>query len=330
MSLVNKKSILVTGASGFIGNALCEELEKLNYYVIRGIHKNRKNEYFKPNKVVILDLNEENLDKWRKSLLNIDCVIHCAGKSDEKNTVQKRELKLINTNGTINLINQCVNNDIKKFIFISSIKVNGEKSLPLKRNNRDIFYKIDENDIPNPKSEYGKSKFDAENGIIQISKKNKIDFTIIRSPIVYGPGLKGNILKLIKLLDLNIPLPFKNINNKRSLIYIKNLIDLIITCVESPNSKNQIFLASDDHALSTTELLENIKNELNLQSRLFYFPKFLLEFSFKIIGKKFIFDRLFDSLFVSNLKSKKVLGWKPVADIREGLYETIKWYQKKK
>lgn len=316
--------ILVTGSNGFLGQAVCEDLIKKNYRVIAVSRK--KKELFKntPNleNFYIDDLNSEL--NWEKVLNNVNCIVHCAAKVHQENHDYHNELDLyrnINLYGTIKLANQASKAGVKRFIYISSIKVNGEFSK--------INTKFKSSDLVNPIGSYSISKWEAEKELRLLSSKTGIEIVIIRPPLIYGPGVKGNFLKLIKYVSKGIPLPFGSINNKRSYVSIYNITDLIVKCVSHPLASNETFLVSDDQDISTKELI--IKIAKLLKSRTIVFPisvKFLLIIS-TFINNKYKFQKLINNLQVDITHTKKLLGWKPIVNMDDTLKNVLKWYIKK-
>lgn len=309
------KKILVTGASGFIGQSLCKTLSesgKLVLGVVRSFNSNLLNNNIKYVKVK--DINFQT--KWENIIKNVDCVIHCAGIAHIKNKSKNNLLNLYrstNTEGTKQLAEQAVKLGVRRLIFLSSIGVNGLST-------RKFF---SNSDIPNPIGDYAISKYEAEKILIEISKHTELEVVIIRSPLVYGESNPGNFKRLIKLISLGIPLPLNNIKNKRSFIGIDNLVDLLIHCIDHPKAIGKTFLASDDQDLSTTELIKLISLSMGKKVRLFSVPILLLKFIGLLFNKTEEVNKLVGSLRINDTYTKETLNWKPPISVKEGIRRMV-------
>ena len=221
------------------------------------------------------------------------------------------EYRKVNVDGTLNLARQSARAGVERFVFISSIKVNGEETV--------VGHAFRPEDEAKPVDPYGISKWEAEQGLRKIAKETGMEVVIIRPPLVYGPGVKGNFANLIKLVRKGLPLPLGAIHNRRSMIALDNLVDLIITCIDHPNAANQVFLASDGQDLSTTELLQGLAQAMGRSSRLLPVPGALLSLAATILGKKPVVDRLLGSLQVDISKTRELLDWTPPISVDDGL-----------
>lgn len=317
--LNSNKIILITGANGFVGHHLAMQLSNNPNYIIR-ICVRKVQEHAFPENINIfsnLDLLQFT-DNWDIALSGVNCIIHCAAKvhaKSDRSEEKLAEFRKINVTATLELAKKAIYYKIKRFIFISSIKVNGENSLVNKPFTADD--KVDPSNDP-----YAISKMEAEQGLIKLAKKTDMEIVIIRPPLIYGPMVKANFKSMINLINYSIPLPFKKINNKRSLVSIYNLIDFINLCIIHPKAANQIFLISDGEDLSTSELLIKIAKALN--KRIFWLPIPLSIIKlFTIIFSKNIYNKLTDNLQVDLRKNYELLGWKPLINIDAALQETI-------
>jgi len=230
------------------------------------------------------------------------------------------EYRKVNVEGTLNLARQAVAAGVRRFVFLSSIKVNGEATAMGKP-----FQASDE---PAPEDAYGVSKLEAEQGLMNLVAETDMEVVIIRPTLVYGPGVKGNFASMVKLVDKGVPLPLGAIHNKRSLVGIHNLIDLIIRCIDHPAAANQVLLASDGEDLSTTQLLRRVGRALGKAPRLIPVPPGLLQVGATLLGKKAMAQRLLGSLQVDISETRKLLDWKPPYTVEEGLkrcFERSNW-----
>jgi len=308
--------LLVTGGSGFIGKAVCENLKKNNYRINI---TSRRDMATNLSGVKIYNINEidENTN-WFGALNTVSCVIHCAAKSNMINNNKQNSLssfRKVNVEGTLNLAKQAVACGVKRFIFLSSIKVNGEKT------EKSSMFRY--NDIPKPEDSYAISKWEAEKGLWEISKQTGLEVVIIRAPLVCGPGVKGNLRSLIKLIQYRIPLPFSLIKNQRSLVSIDNLVDLIVHCIDDHKASGNTFLVSDEEDISTPDLVRQIASSMGLSVRLFPIPLSLLKFFGFLLGKKNEIDRLIGSLQIDNSYTKEILNWTPPIRVEEGIRRMV-------
>lgn len=258
---------------------------------------------------------------WREALRGVDVIVHLAARvhiMKDTSADPLSEFRKMNVAATEHLAKMAAQTGVKRFIFLSTIKVNGEQTKD------EPFH---ETDLPHPEDAYAISKWEAEQALHKISDETGLEVVILRPPLVYGPGVKANFLRLLQLVDRNIPLPFQNSYNKRSLIYLGNLVDAIINCCINPNAKGETFLVSDGEDVSTSELIKIIASGMNKKDKLFIFPQPLLKMMGTLIGKKEVLDRLFGSLCIDSCKIRKVLNWNPPFSMREGINETIKWYK---
>jgi nucleoside-diphosphate-sugar epimerase len=309
--------ILLTGATGFIGKALVSELIKQDFDL--SIAVRQKTNLF-PNKVkqyVVGDF-ESNPD-FSNILTKIDCVIHLAGRAhviDKTKASILNEFRKLNTEFTLNLAKQAATAGVKRFIFLSSIRVNGNQ-------NTKPFLEID---TPNPQEPYAISKHEAEQGLLKLAENSSLKVVIIRSPLVYGKDAPGNFGRLVQWASAKImlPLPLGAINNSRSLIAIDNLVSFIILCVLHEKSVNEIFLISDNDTYSTTELLNKIAKAFNKQALLFTVPVNWMIFVAKLLGKEADAVRLFSSLIIDSSKARDLLGWHSITTIDKQLNKIIK------
>jgi len=307
--------ILVTGATGFIGSALVNELVLQKQELICSV---RKQSAFLPesiNQVIIEDLSIST--DWSKSLMGIDTVIHLAARvhvmADDL-TNPLAEFRAINRDATLALARMAADTGVKRFIFISSVKVNGEiteLNKPFKPNDKCV-----------PDDPYGLSKYEAEQGLLALAKETGMEVVIIRPPLVYGPGVRANFASMMKWINKGVPLPFGAIHNQRSLIAVDNLVSFIIHCIDYSKAANEIFLISDGEDVSTTELLRKVAKALSKKSRLIPVPVSWMKFVAKLIGKEEVANRLFGSLQVDISKARDLLGWKPVITMDEQLKKT--------
>ena len=303
---------LVTGATGFIGRALVQELIRKKFNVSIAIRQ-RTNLFNDQVKQFIFDDFSKNPD-LSSCLKDIDCLIHLASKVHEvgrDNVSDLDNYKKINTDFTVNLGKQAISAGVKKFIFLSSIGVNGYQS-------EKPFL---ERDIPNPQGPYAISKYEAELGLLDLASNNNLEVVIIRPPLVYGDNAPGNFGRLTKWARarLSIPLPLGAVNNLRSFIALENLLSFIITCSRHPNAANQVFLVSDDEDFSTTQLLKKVAKAFNKKPWLLPIPVSYMIFLAKLFGKKADAERLFSSLTIDNSRAKNLLGWRPVTSMNKQL-----------
>lgn len=308
--------VLVTGASGFVGKALCSKL--VNAYQLRILVRNKLIDRDLKNIEVVEGtlFSNQNLVN---ALLNVSFVIHCAARvhvMSEKTSDPLSEFRRVNVDGTLNLARQAAIAGVKRFIFLSSAKVNGEFTC--------IGEPFTADHVAAPVDPYGISKYEAEVGLRKIAKETGMEVVIIRSPLIYGPGVKANFLSMMRWIMKGYLLPLGGVSkNRRSFVYIDNLIDLIATCISHPAAANQIFLVSDDDDLSTFRLIRSIALELNQPARLIKVPTFLIILVANLLGQGHIAQRLCGSLQLDIRKTKDMLGWSPPVSFAEGLRRTV-------
>ncbi len=312
--------ILVTGANGFIGSAIVQRIQKDGEHNVRGAVRQRETDIVgRTDYVSIGDLSGET--DWRRALESIRTVVHTAARvhTTTENPVDNvAEFRKVNVEGTISLAQQAVSQGVRRLIFISSIKVNGEETTTAS------CFRPD--DIPAPLDAYGASKFEAEQALLDISDNTGLEIVIIRPPLVYGPGVKANFETMIKWSNRRVPLPFGAIRNKRSLVGLINLVDVIIRCLEHPKAVGQIFLVSDDNDLSTTELLRRTSAALGKSALLVPVPQRWLEKVTDLLNVQHISQRLFCSLRVDMSKTKRMLDWSPPITVDDELRSTVQYW----
>jgi len=312
--------VLITGADGFIGKALCAEMVFRGWKVRASVRSREKIKNL-PEEIGIIETGSIGLDtEWTHALDNVDSVVHLAGRvhvMEDSSSDPLSEYRIVNTAGTEKLAKSAVSMGVRRFVFMSTVKVNGE--------GRAGSY--NEDDMPDPKGPYGMSKWEAEKKIMEVARETGMEVVIIRIPLVYGPGVKTNFLKLLKAVDKGIPMPFAGINNRRSMIYIYNLTDLIIKSMTDPKASGKTYFASDCEDVSTADLIKNISTVLGKNSRLFHLPLPVIKLLGNITGYTDEIDKLTGSLTVDSSLAKKELNWTPPFTLVQGLKETTEWYK---
>lgn len=309
-------NILVTGSTGFVGSRVVELARERDWKVTSVVRKQ-----IEPltNSLVIPSIDAST--DWSGAFEDVDCVVHCAARVHQMNESEQDTLAAyrdINTLGTLNLAKQAAEAGVKRFVFVSSIKVNGEFTEP------GSPFQPNLNNIP--KDPYGLSKYEAEVALTQLSKETGLQVVIIRPPLVYGPGVKANFLSMMRLIDKGIPLPFGAIKNQRSLVYLDNLSDLILTCCEHPLAPGHSFLVSDDHDVSTTQLMRTIALSMGKAPRLLPIPMSWIQAGASILNKQHIAQRVCGNLQVEVRLTKEVLGWEPPVTFELGIKNTVQAY----
>ena len=305
---------LVTGANGFLGKFLCTALRQTGHVVFAAMRTVdvQKN----VSKQVVVGLINGDTD-WSAGLNGVDAVIHLAARVHVMNDTASdplTEFRKVNVDGTLNLAMQAAQAGVRRFIFISSIKVNGEAT--------QVGKPFTADDIANPQDPYAVSKLEAEQGLLNIAQETGMEVVIIRSPLVYGAGVKANFLSMMRAVKRGVPLPLGAIDNRRSLVYVENLVSLILKCIEHPAAANQVFLAADGEDLSTTALLLACAKALGVKARLLPVPQKLIELSAALIGKRNVAQRLCGNLQIDISKTRSLLGWEPLFSVADGLKKT--------
>ncbi|RUO27868.1 NAD-dependent epimerase/dehydratase family protein [Aliidiomarina sanyensis] len=310
-------SLAITGSSGFVGSHLIRSLRdrtESKYHIACLAREDRK----EADAFIAFDLSSEfQLESF---LTSTDVIIHCAARvhqMSEGALASDNQYVQANVVATARLAQQAAAAGAKRFIFLSSVKALGESTAPNEAYRFDSAY--------NPQDPYGESKAEAEKELVKIARETGMEVTIIRAPLVYGPGVKANFASLLKLAEKNLPLPLGSVNNARSMVGIQNLVDLIVTCIDHPNAGNQIFMASDGHDVSTSELLKEMTRAFGKKPRLLPFPMSLMSFAARLVGKGAIADRLFGSLRVDIEHTKKTLDWVPKVSLQEELARCVEY-----
>lgn len=308
--------VLLTGASGFVGKAVLKAAQKRGLE-IRPVYRSMDSAKGQPEAVLVSEL--DGVADWSAALQGVDVVIHAAARAHimrEESLDPLAEYRRVNVEGTLNLACQAAAAGVRRFVFISSIKVNGEATTP--------GYPFTADDTPAPKDAYGLSKAEAETQLKLLAQETGMEVTIIRPPLIYGPGVKGNLASLISWVRRGLPLPLGAVtHNRRSLVGLDNLVDLILVCADHPKAANQTFLISDGEDLSTTELLRMIAKALGRSARLPWISTGAISLIAGLLGKKMISQRLLGSLQVDIRKTCAFLDWKPPVSIDEGLRRAV-------
>jgi nucleoside-diphosphate-sugar epimerase len=315
---MDMQTLLLTGGTGFIGQALIERLLSDGCYQPAVAIRRRVVDF--PSGVLSVQVGDLSLNTdWSVALAGARVVIHAAARAhvlSETADDPLAEFRQVNVSGTLALAQQAVQAGVKRFIFISSIGVNGNQS--------SRPFTVD--DMPNPIEPYAVSKYEAELGLRQLAAETGMEVVIIRPPLVYGPNAPGNFGRLIKTVNKGLPLPLGAIQNRRSLVALDNLVDLIVTCIDHPAAANQTLLVSDGEDLSTTELLRRMGTALGKPARLLPVPSWLLETGAALLGKQALSQRLCGSLQVDIGKTRELLNWTPPVSVDEALRKTAKHF----
>lgn len=312
--------ILVTGASGFVGQALCSYLLAKGYVVRAAVRSVDSISLTDSLEVVAVGDIGPHTD-WSAALEGIDCVIHCAARAHVMQDTETDALaayRRVNVEGSKCLADQAAVAEVMRLVFLSSIKVSGEQTtlgMPFLFTN-----------TPAPKDPYGISKWEAEQALWAVSAQTDLEVVVVRPTLVYGPGVKGNLLRLLHWVARGVPLPLGAVQNQRSLVGLSNLVDLLLRCSEHPASAGQTFLASDGHDLSTPQLVQLMAEGMNQPTRLLPVPVALLRTAGSLMGKHCEIDRLVSSLQVDNGHTKAQLGWTAPVSVEDGVREMARWY----
>lgn len=323
MSVIKPK-ILITGATGFVGKAVTKTLLSLNYHVVATVRSEKNSLPLGLQKIIVDNLSATT--NWSSAFETVSVVIHSAARAhvmSDTATNPAAEFCKVNTDGTLRLARQAAKAGVKRFIFISSIKVNGEKTKP------DNPFRPDSNFIS--KDPYGLSKYNAERGLLALAQEMEMEVVIIRPPLVYGPGVQANFASMMGWIKKGRLLPLGTaVHNKRSLIALENLVNFIIHCIDHPKAANEIFLISDGEDVSTSELIRKVAKAFNKKILLLPVPITWMKFIAKLINKEEMINRLFDSLQVDSSKARDLLGWKPIISMDDQLKITADAYLNEK
>ena len=303
--------VLATGANGFVGRAVCAQALARGM-TVRGTVRRPCVLPAGAECQVLEGLGEQS--DWRAALAGIDVVVHAAARVHVMADTAANPLEAfrrVNVQGTLNLARQAAFAGVRRFVFVSSIKVNGEATQP--------GFSFGANDAPAPLDTYGISKMEAEQGLRELSAQTGMEVVIIRPPLVYGPGVKANFAAMMRWLQRGVPLPLGAIHNQRSLVALDNLVDLIVTCMTHPAAANETFLVSDGEDVSTTELLRRMGQAMNCPARLIPVPASWLKLAATMVGKQDVAQRLCGSLQVDIEKTRQRLGWRPPLTLDQGL-----------
>ncbi len=301
----------MTGATGFVGKRLVEKMREAGYTVIRAVRHSGFGEG-----VVVGDIDGHTA--WRQALQGVDVIVHLAARvhlMKDQASDPLSEYRKTNVDGTINLARAAAEQGAKRFVYLSSIKVNGEKT--------DIDHPFTAGDQAQPQGDYAVSKWEAEQALMALSQQSDLEVVIVRPPLVYGPGVKANFYRMMRIVSKAFPLPLGSVQNRRSLIGLDNLVDFIMLCVSHPKAANETFLVADDEILSTPELLRRIAALRGVRCHLVGFSPSLLKILSKIFRKEAMVSRACDSLVIDDAKARELLGWQPRVSVDKELRRTM-------
>ena len=321
MMSIGVQRLLVTGANGFIGKALCSEAVNRRC-AVRGITRAAYDFSSSGKNIDIENISLGDIDAntdWNSALLNCDAVIHLAARVHvmrEGADDPLSEFRRVNTAATEHLARCAAARGVRRLVYVSSIGVNGLVT--------DGTTKFSEEDNTNPHNAYALSKWEAEQALQRVASETGLEVVILRPPLVYGAGAPGNFAQMLRLVDLGVPLPLANIKNKRDLLYVGNLVDALMMCATHPAAANNTYLVSDGEAVSTPEILRGLAKELGVSSRVLPFPIGLLKLMAAMFGRADQVDRLVGSLQVDSTKIRHQLGWLPPYSLQQGFSKTVR------
>ena len=311
--------VIVTGAKGFVGQALAQELDSRLFDVCaasRTLNPGSARSNSNTTHTAVGEINSCTV--WSAALSGVDCVIHCAARTHvmyETTGDALAAYRAVNVDGSRRLAEQAAAAGVRRLVYLSSIKVNGEQTR--------LGAPLSFSDRPAPEDAYGISKWEAEQALWDVSAKTGLEVVVVRPPLVFGPGVKGNLARLLKLVRLGLPLPLGALQNKRSLIGLYNLVDLLIRCVDHPAAAGQTFLVSDGEDLSTPDLIRHMAGAKGRSAWLFPVPVSLLRLAGSALGKRAEIDRLVGSLQIDSSHTRRVLGWTPPVSVQEGIRRMV-------
>ena len=311
-------NLLITGGTGFVGQHLVSALIQRNLPYQIAVRTQAGNSAH-PECISVGNINA--LTAWSQALAGVTDVVHLAARvhiTQETSKDAYAAFRAVNTEGTLYLARQAAAAGVRRFIFLSSIKVNGE--------GKPQAYL--ETDTPAPEDAYAASKWEAEQGLWKISADTGMQMVILRIPLIYGPGVGANFLQLFQTVNKGWPLPLGGIANRRSLLYVGNLVDAMLVALEHPDAANKLYLLSDGQDVSTSQLVERMAQALNKTPRLFSLPQGMLRLAASVLGKSSAVDRLYGSLYLDSAKIRQELSWTPPFLMQQGLAETAQWFLK--
>lgn len=310
--------VLVTGANGFVGRATCDMLASKGHDVRAAV---RSRDGLADGAVAIGEIGP--LTQWDIALAGCDVVVHLAARVHVMHGASSNaaDFHRVNAEGSVRLAIEAARAGVRRMIYLSSVKVNGESS---------GTRPLNEDDPPAPTDDYGVSKAEAEKRLKVVARETGLELVILRPPLVYGPGVKANFLQLVRIVDSGVPLPFSSLDNRRSLLGVGNLAHAIETCLVHPAAANRTFFVSDDHDVSTPGLIRELAVALKKPARLFPFPPALLGATGRITGRAGQVARLTGSLQIDVSALKNALGWRPHQSLRDGLEQTAAWFKAQK
>ena len=309
-------SVLITGGQGLVGKALVTRVLMQGLALRVSTRKKNTSTDLRIEYIQTTDLSAKT--DWLSAVHAIDTVVHCAARVHVMQDTEPDPLTAfltVNLDGTLNLARQAAAAGVKRFVFISSVKVNGESTQPGRA--------FTEADIPNPQDAYGQSKHEAEQGLRKLAADTSMEVVIIRPPLVYGPGVKANFAALMRAVHRGWPLPLGAVHNQRSMVALDNLVDFIVTCISHPQAANQTFLVSDGQDLCTTELVLGMAQVAGVSARLLPVPVWALKAGASFLGKGDAVQRLCGNLQVDISKARTLLSWVPPVSVEEGLRRAV-------
>jgi nucleoside-diphosphate-sugar epimerase len=313
--------MLITGASGFVGSALCRRA-LFDGHRVRGAVLPAELSLV-PDGVELCPIESiGHRTPWKDALEDVDTIVHLAARvhiMNDEHPDPMEAFREVNTRGTRRLAEEAARMGVRRLVFISTIKVNGEETFERP---------FDVTDAPNPQDPYGLSKWEAELSLYEIAERTGLEVVVIRPPLCYGPGVKANFYKLMELVSKEVPLPLASIENRRSLVALDNLVDLLLSAATHPAAAGELFLAGDGEDLSTPEMVRRLAHALGKDARLVPFPPGLMRMGTELIGKGGVYQRLGGSLQVDISRARRVMGWKPPVTVDEAFAHTARWYRK--